>query len=94
MAACRHVFRTLPNIYKRAFFVKILNGFKLLTIFEKLRRRCLTGLKIGFKGFQILNLLVFQVYKLSQENTQPENICGIIFKKTKGRGEIVNRTSV
>ena len=44
--------------------------------------------------FEILSLLLFQVYKLSQENTQPENICDIVFEKTKGRGGIVNRTSV
>ena len=35
MAACRGVSRTLSNINKGAFFVKILDGFKLLTIFEK-----------------------------------------------------------
>ena len=35
VAAYRGVFRTLSNIYNGAFFVKILNGFKLLTIFEK-----------------------------------------------------------
>ena len=29
------VCRTLSNIYKRDLFVKILNSFKLLTIFEK-----------------------------------------------------------
>ena len=30
------------------FFAKILNGFKLFTIFEKkLRRRCSIGLKMG-----------------------------------------------
>ena len=34
---------------------------------------------------------MFQIYKLSQENTQSENFS---FKKTKGRGGIVNRTSV
>ena len=35
LAAYRDVFRTLSNIYKGAFFAKILNSFKLLTIFEK-----------------------------------------------------------
>ena len=40
-----------------------------------------------------MSLLLFQVYKLSQENTQPENICDIVFEKIKGRGGIVNRTS-
>ena len=38
------------NIYKGAFFAKILNGFKLLTLFakKKLPRRRSTGLKLGF----------------------------------------------
>ena len=43
---------------------------------------------------EILGLLLFQVYKLSQENTQPENMYVIVFEKTKGRGGTVNRTSV
>ena len=37
---------------------------------------------------------MLQVNKFSQENTQPENICDIVFEKTKSRGGIVNRTSV
>ena len=37
-----------------------------------------------------MRLILFQVYKLSQENTQSENFS---FKET-GRGGIVNRTSV
>ena len=37
---------------------------------------------------------MFQVYTLSQENTQRANICDIIFEKTKGYGAIVNGTSV
>ena len=46
MAAYRGVFRTWSNIYKEAFFAKIPNGLKLLTIFEKnFRRRCSTRLK-------------------------------------------------
>ena len=35
LAIYRGVIRTLSNIYKGAFFAKILNGFKLLTIFKK-----------------------------------------------------------
>ena len=35
MAAYRGVFKTQSNIYNEAFFAKILNGFKLLTIFVK-----------------------------------------------------------
>ena len=47
VAAYRGVFRTQSNIYNGAFFPKILNGFKLLTILaRKLHRRCLTRLKI------------------------------------------------
>ena len=31
-----------------------------------------------------MSSLLFTVFKLSRENTQPENICDIIFEKTKG----------
>ena len=49
VAACRGVFRTWSNIYNGAFFLEILNGFELVTIFaKKLHHRCLNGLKIGF----------------------------------------------
>ena len=41
----------------------------------------------------MLSLLLFQIYKLSRENSQPENMCIIVFEKTKGRGGIVNRVS-
>ena len=41
-----------------------------------------------------MSLLWFQVYKLSQETTQPENICDIVFEETKGCGGIVNVTGV
>ena len=34
------------------------------------------------------------VNELSQEITQPENMCDIAFEKTKGRRGTVNRTSV
>ena len=37
---------------------------------------------------------MFPVDKLSRENTQPENMCDIVFETTKGRGGTVNRTSV
>ena len=47
MTACRGILRTWSNIYNGLFFAEILNGFKLLTIFEKkLHRRCFSGLKI------------------------------------------------
>ena len=35
MATYRGVFATWSNIYNGAFFAKILNGFKLLTIFAR-----------------------------------------------------------
>ena len=37
--------------------------------------------------------LLFPVYKLSRENTQPENMCDILFKKAKARGGTVKRMS-
>ena len=42
----------------------------------------------------MLVLLLFQVYKLSRENTYPENMCDIAIKKIKVRGATVNSTSV
>ena len=33
------------------------------------------------------------MYKLSRENTQPENMCDIVFEKAKVHGGTVNRTS-
>ena len=36
---------------------------------------------------------LFQVYKLRRENAKPENMCDIVFEKTKGRGGAVNRSS-
>ena len=42
----------------------------------------------------ILNLHLFQVYKLSREKNLPENMCHIVFAKTKCRGGRVNRMSV
>ena len=99
VADYRTVFRTRSNTYNGPFFAKTLNGFSLLTIFaKKLHRRYLVGLKIGLwllaKGNKILSLLLFQFYKLNWENTQPKNMCDIVFEKAEGRGETVNRTSV
>ena len=37
---------------------------------------------------------MFRVYKLSRENTQSENMCHIVFEKTKGRSGTVSRTSI
>ena len=36
----------------------------------------------------------FPVHKLSQEKTQPENMCGMVFEKAISRGGKVNKTSV
>ena len=45
---CDGALRNWSNIYNGDFFAKILNGFKLLTIFtKKLHRRCSNGLEIG-----------------------------------------------
>ena len=43
---------------------------------------------------EILSSLLLPVYKLSRENTQPENMCNNVFEKTKRRAGKVNRTSV
>ena len=37
---------------------------------------------------------MFLVYKLSRENTQPENICDIVFEKAQGRAGKKDKTSV
>ena len=46
------------------------------------------------KEFEILSSLLVPVYKLSRENSQPENMCGIVFEKAKGCGGTVKRMSV
>ena len=43
---------------------------------------------------EILSSLLLPVYKLSRENTQPENMCNNVFEKAKRRAGKVNRTSV
>ena len=49
VAAYRGVYKTWRVIYIEVFFAKILNGFKLLTIFaKKLYHKCSIGLNIGF----------------------------------------------
>ena len=42
----------------------------------------------------ILSILLFSVYKLSRENTQPENMYDTVYEKTKGHDGTVNRASV
>ena len=42
----------------------------------------------------MLSLILFPVHKLSRENTQPENMFEIVFKKAKDRGGTVNKKSV
>ena len=32
--------------------------------------------------------------QIKPKKTQPENMCNIVFEKTKGRGKTVNRASV
>ena len=41
-----------------------------------------------------MSSLLFPFSKLSRENTQPENMCDIVFEKAEGRRGKVNRTSV
>ena len=86
--AYRGAFRTWLNIYNGAFFARIPNGVELLTFsWEKIHPRCLTVLKkVSGSRFYILSSLLFTTYKLSRKNTQPENMCHIIFEKAKGRG--------
>ena len=47
VAAYRGVFRTWPNIYKGAFFAKILKGFKLLTILAK--KGSIADIRLGWE---------------------------------------------
>ena len=44
-------------------------------------------------GFEILSSLLLPVYKLSRENTQPENTCNNVFEKVKRHAGKVNKTS-
>ena len=37
--------------------------------------------------------VLFPIYKLYWENTQPENMCDVVFEKTKCCGGTVNRMS-
>ena len=65
VAAYRGVFRTWSNIYKRAFFAKILNSFKLLTMsqmFDWVENR---GLAKGLK---------YWVYSCSKPINEAEKI--------------------
>ena len=41
-----------------------------------------------------MSSLISPVYKLSRENTQPENMCNNVFEKAKRRALKLNRTSV
>ena len=96
IASYRGVFRTWSNIYNGVFLQKYLTALSCSLFSEKrLHHRCLTELKIDFcYRSEILSLLLFLVYKLSRENTQPENICDIVFEKAQGRAGKVDKTSV
>ena len=41
----------------------------------------------------MLRSLLFPVYRLSRENTQPGNTCDIVFENVKGLAGTVKRTS-
>ena len=43
---------------------------------------------------EILSSLLLPVYKLSRENTQPENKCNNVFEKARRSAGKINRTSV
>ena len=43
---------------------------------------------------EILSSLLLPVYKLSRENTQPENKCNNVFEKVRRSAGKINRTSV
>ena len=79
-----------------AFFAKIINGFKLFTIFAKeLLRRCLTGMEIGFwqRAWNIeLNLV--QSLQIKPKNYSARNYAWHCFLKGESHGGTVNRTSV
>ena len=46
------------------------------------------------KDLKKLSSFLFPAYKLIQKNIQVENMCDIVFEKTKDGGGTVNRTSV
>ena len=73
----------LCMIVKWRFFVKILNdSFPKITplqIFKWVE----SHLQVSGEGFKILRSFLFPIYKLSQDNTEPENICDIVFEKMK-----------
>ena len=72
---------------------------QLLTIFAKIAPSQMFHwvenkvLPSGY-GFEILSSLLFPAYKLNWENTQSEYMSDNVFKKAKGRGGTVNRTSL
>ena len=51
---------------------------------KKLHRRCSTELKIGF-WLRVWNIELFLAYEWSRKNTQPENMCDVVFEKAKGQ---------
>ena len=80
VGAYRGVFRTWSNIYKGAFLRKNLIA---LSCYLFSRKRSVADVRLGCRGLaKGLNLL-FQAYKLSRENTQPEKMCDIVFEKSK-----------
>ena len=42
----------------------------------------------------MLSSLLFAVFKLIQENTQPQNMCDIVFKVTASRGGAMSRAGI
>ena len=98
VAAYRGAIRTWRTSQWNFFFHKYLTvlSFLLFTqkrsivwvMFEWVENRLLT------QGLKILSLLLLPAYKLNPKNTQPENMCNIVFENAKVCYGTVNRTNV
>ena len=90
--------QNVANITMELFFHKYLTvlSFLLFTqkrsivwvMFEWVENRLLA------QGLKILSLLLLPAYKLNPKNTQPENMCNIVFENAKVCYGTVNRTNV
>ena len=84
VVAYRGVFRAWSNTYNGAFFSKILNSFKLLTILaEKAPSQIFdwVGNSLLVKGLKYWTHSCSQ--PTSRENTQPKNMSDIVFERRK-----------
>ena len=77
------------------FIAKILNSFKLLTIFAKQApSQMFEWVKNKLPAKSLKYWALLPAYKLSRKKTQPENMCDVVFEKAKGCGVTVNRRRV